>query len=87
MLGAVWGLGQAVDNLGTWYKTRSRMTKLQVWAIVLLFIWLCGIAVPVTLFSAISQQPTANSAAGRLTDPGQPPAFAGQDGTGGFCPG
>ncbi len=62
VLGAVWGLGQAVDNLAMWYRTRNRATKLRVWAIVLLFIWLCGIAVPVTLFSAISQQPTANSA-------------------------
>ncbi len=61
VMGAVWGLGQAVDNFGTWYRTRSRGTKLRVWAIVLLFIWLCGIAVPVTLFSAISQQPTSSA--------------------------
>ncbi len=56
LFGAIWGLGQAANNLTIWFQSRTVGMKLRLVAVVLLFIWLCGIAAPLSLFGAISQR-------------------------------
>jgi CRP-like cAMP-binding protein len=56
LFGAIWNLGQSANNLSIWFQSRTLGTKLRLVALVLLFIWLCGIAAPLSLFSAISQR-------------------------------
>ena len=56
LFGAIWNLGQSANNLSIWFQSRTIGTKLRLIAVLLLFIWLCGIAAPLSLFNAISQR-------------------------------
>lgn len=63
LFGAIWGLGQSANNLSIWFQSRTTGTKLRLVAVILLFIWLCGIAAPLSLFNAISQRNASLGAA------------------------
>jgi CRP-like cAMP-binding protein len=54
MAGAVVGLGKAADTAGSWFGARSTGAKLRMVAVILLLIWLLGVAMPLAIISLVS---------------------------------
>jgi CRP-like cAMP-binding protein len=54
MTGAVMGLGKAADTAGSWFGARSTGAKLRMVAVILLLIWLLGVAMPLAIISLVS---------------------------------
>jgi CRP-like cAMP-binding protein len=52
--GAVLGLGKATESAGSWFGSRSTGAKLRMVAVVVLLIWLLGVAMPVAIISLLS---------------------------------
>jgi CRP-like cAMP-binding protein len=52
--GAVVGLGRAADTAGGWFNSRSAGAKLRMIAVIVLLIWLLGVAAPLAIISLIS---------------------------------
>jgi len=62
--GAVVGLGKAADTAGGWFGARSTGAKLRMIAVIVLLIWLLGVAAPLAIISLVSSN-SAPSAAPR----------------------
>lgn len=67
--GAVVGLERAAETAGSWFGARSTGAKLRLIAVILLLIWLLGIATPLAIISLLSSTNTA-SAPRNLTQSG-----------------
>jgi CRP-like cAMP-binding protein len=52
--GAVVGLGRAADTAGGWFGARSTGAKLRMVAVIVLLIWLLGVAMPLAIISLVS---------------------------------
>jgi len=53
--GSLTGLGRAASSAGSWFSESSTAGKLRLVAVVLLLIWLLGIAAPATIISLLSR--------------------------------
>lgn len=51
--GSLGGLRDSIDRATAWFQSRTTLGKLQVVAIILLLIWLCGVAAPSLLISVV----------------------------------
>jgi CRP-like cAMP-binding protein len=69
---AVTGLNRAADNVSDWFGARSTGAKLRLVAVILLLIWLLGVAAPSAIISLLGQtnvsRTAVNTAAGGLRD-------------------
>jgi len=54
LLGALQGLSQAAEDAAVWFSARTAGAKLRLAALLLLLVWLCGIAAPVALIRSLS---------------------------------
>ena len=54
LLGALQGLSQAAENAAVWFNARTVGAKLRLAAVLLLLIWLCGVAAPMAVIRSLS---------------------------------